>query len=310
MPYSSLAIANANANFSTPRGHRARRAKTLGLAFSMALALIALLPAPAQAQSSEPAKDYLKVTEPIGGDFALEGYPRSRLRGILFRGKPYRPLNAVEFVQVQALGPTQDGQPMLLAVSTELLGVGTILIAVQNGTPLARVLSPTVDPRDPDLGVAQPGRTDLLLFTAGSRALVTSSGQVLWFEHQRPKEYVHSTPRLVSVSPDNRYGALLLDNEIRLSRLMDGPYASVPFTKAMQGKAFGPLWDESAQVARKALDAKQHIDQRRLYDNLKAAWINRNFRWLEDKDGWRFDGQGLKSAPLAALPSTPRRQEP
>lgn len=277
---------------------------------SAVLALTLLMPAAAQAQGAAPepaaptpaaptpAAPAGKVTETLGA-FQLEGYAGSGLRQIKYRGQTYRPLNAYEFMQVRALGPTIGGQPVLLAVSNDFMGVGTILIAVQNDTPLARVLSPVVDIRDPDLGLAQPGRQDLLLFTAGSRALATSTGQVLWFEHLRPKEYLSSSPVLVSVSPDNRSGALLLDNEIRLSAVDDGPYARVPFSKAMQGKAFKPLWDESYAIARKALEAGKRIDQRRLYGDLKAAWINRNFRWQEGRDGWQFNGQGLKSAPLA-----------
>lgn len=259
----------------------------------------------AQAAAPAPAPDYMRATEPLAGAFELEGYPKSKLRQIKYRGKVLRPLNAYEFIDVKALGPTQGGQPILLAVSDEFMGVGTILIAVQNDTPLARVLSPTVDMRDPDLGLAQPGRQDLLLFTAGSRALVTSTGQVLWFEHLLPKEYVHSIPLLVSVSPDNRHGALLLDNEIRLSVADEGPYASVPFTKAMQSKAFKAAWDQSYVRAKEALDEGKRIDQRRLYANMKAEWINRNFRWQESKDGWQFVGQGLKAV---ALP-VPSRQE-
>jgi len=266
----------------------------------MAAIVPAIVPAIVQAQPASNA-DHLKAVEPIGGDFALQGYPKSHLRTILYRGKIYRPLNAYEFVHVKPLGPTQGGQPMLLAVSNDFMGVGTILIAVQNGTPLARVLSPTVDVRDPDMGLAQPGRQDVLLFTAGSRALVTSTGQVLWFEHKRPKEYIHSIPLLVSVSPDNRQGALLLDNQIRLARFDDGPYASVPFTKDRQAKAFAGLWEESSQAAKKALDAGQRIDQRRLYNNLKAAWINQHFAWRQGKDGWQFTGLDLTSAPLPAL---------
>jgi hypothetical protein len=281
----------------------------------VALALMLLTPAATQAQTAAstpaapvpgaptpaaptPAAPRGKVTEALGA-FQLVGDAGSRLRQIKYRGQTYRPLNAYEFIHVRALGPTIGGQPVLLAVSNDFMGVGTILIAVQNDTPLARVLSPTVDTRDPDLGLAQPGRQDLLLFTAGSRALVTSTGQVLWFEHLLPKEYVRSVPTLVSVSPDNRSGALLLDDEIRLSKADDGPYARVPFTRAMQGKAFKPLWDESYEIARKALEAGKRIDQRRLYSNMQADWINRNFRWQEGKDGWQFNGQGLKPAPLA-----------
>ncbi|NMK45323.1 hypothetical protein HG262_03705 [Achromobacter sp. Bel] len=260
----------------------------------------------AQASAPTPAPTYLKATEPLGGAFELEGYPASTLRQIKYRGKAYRPLNAYEFISVKALGPTQEGQPMLLAVSNDFMGVGTILIAVQNDTPLARVLSPTVDTRDPDMGLAQPGRQDLLLFTAGSRALVTSTGQVLWFEHALPKEYQRSIPLLVSVSPDNRHGALLLDNEIRLSKADEGPYASVPFTKAMQITAFKPASQGSSELARKALDEGKRIDQRRLYANMKAEWINRNFRWQEGKDGWQFVGQGLKAVPLPVPPRQER----
>ncbi len=258
------------------------------------------------AQSTAPAHGTMKATQPLGGAFELEGDPNSNLHQIKYRGKPYRPLNAYQFVHVRALGPEQGGQPMLLAVSNDFMGVGTILIAVQNDTPLARVLSPAVDVRDPDMGLAQPGRQDVLIFTAGSRALVTSTGQVLWFEHQLSKEPKRSSPLLVSVSPDNRHGALLLDNEIRLSVAGEGPYASVPFTKAMQSDAFKSAWDESAARARRALDGGKRIDQRRLYDNMRAEWINRNFRWQKDRDGWQFMGQNLKRIPLAVQP----RQEP
>lgn len=260
----------------------------------------------AQAQRAAPASASVQAIQPPGGAFELEGQPNSNLYRIKYRGKPYRPLNAYQFIHVRALGPTQGGQPMLLAVSNDFMGVGTILIAVQNDTPLARVLSPTIDVRDPDMGLAQPGRQDLLLFTAGSRALVTSTGQVLWFEHLLPKEYQRSSPLLVSVSPDNRHGALLLDNEIRLSVAGEGPYASVPFTRAMQREAFKPAWDQSRARARAALDEGKHIDQRRLHDNLKAEWINRNFRWQQGKDGWQFIGQGLKPA---ALPVQSKKEQ-
>lgn len=272
---------------------------------SLVLGAALWLPAAVQAQAAAAAPSYMRATQPIGGAFELEGYPDSTLRQIKYRGRLYRPLNAYEFIHVKALGPTQGGQPILLAVSNDFMGVGTVLIAVQNDTPLARVLSPTVDMRDPDLGLAQPGRQDLLLFTAGSRALVTSTGQVLWFEHALPKEYLRSTPLLVSVSPDNRHGALLLDNEIRLSVADEGPYASVPFTKAMQLNAFRAAWEQSAELARKALTEGKRIDQRRLYDNMKAEWINRNFRWQEGKDGWQFIGQGVKPV---ALPAQSRRE--
>ncbi|HEY9275317.1 hypothetical protein [Achromobacter sp.] len=265
---------------------------------SIALALALLMAGAAQAQGAAPATG--KVSEAMG-DFRIEGYEDSRLRQIKYRGNTYRPLNAYEFIHVRALGPTMDGQPVLLAVSNDFMGVGTILIAVQNDTPLARVLSPTIDTRDPDLGLPQPGRQDLLLFTAGSRALVTSTGKVLWFEHLLlPKEYQPSGGMLVSVSPDNGSGALLLDNEIRLSRADEGVYARVPFTRAMQGKAFKPLWDESYATARKTHDEGRRIDQRRLYDNLKAEWINRNFRWHQTAQGWQLRGQGLDSSPVPA----------
>ncbi|WMD22391.1 hypothetical protein RAS12_08435 [Achromobacter seleniivolatilans] len=265
----------------------------------IALVLTLLMPLAAQAQTTAPAPapGYGKVSESLG-DFQLVGNQGSRLRQIQYRGRAYRPLNAYEFISVKPLGPMIGGQPVLLAVSNDFMGVGTILIAVQNDTPLARVLSPTVDVRDPDMGLAQPGRQDVLLFTAGSRALVTSTAQVLWFEHLRPKEYLQSVPGLVSVSPDNGSGALLLDNEIRLSAAGQGPYASVPFTRALQSKAFKAAWDESSAIAKKALDEGKRIDQRRLYDNLKAEWINRNFRWQQSKDGWQLIGQGLLSAPI------------
>ncbi|WP_291381615.1 MULTISPECIES: hypothetical protein [Achromobacter] len=260
----------------------------------------------AQARPATVTDSLPNTLPPLGGDFELVGESGSTLHQLKFRGKPYRPLNAYKFAHVRALGPTQGGQPILLAVSNDSMGVGTILIAVQNDTPLARVLSPSVDVRDPDMGLPQPGRQDLLLFTAGSRALVTSTGKVLWFEHLQSKERQQSTPLLVSVSPDNRHGAVLLDNEIRLSVADEGPYASVAFTKAMQRDAFKSAWDQSAARARKALEEGKHIDQRRLYDNLKAEWINRNFRWQEGKGGWQFSGQGLKPVPL---PVQPRKEQ-
>ena len=39
---------------------------------------------------------------------------------------------------------------------------------------------------------------------------------------------------------------------------------------------------------------------------MRAEWINRNFRWQKDRDGWQFMGQNLKRIPLAVQP----RQEP
>ncbi len=261
--------------------------------------------ASAHAQPAASAPDSAKTTQPLGGAFELEGQPHSTLYQIKYRGKPYRPLNAYKFTHVRALGPVQGDQPMLLAVSNDFMGVGTILIAVQNDTPLARVLSPVVDVHDPDMGLAQPGRQDLLLFTAGSRALVTTTGQVLWFEHLRTGEASRANPLLVSVSPDNRHGAVLLDNEIRLSVADEGPYAAIPFTKAMQREAFNAAWDESAARARKALDEGKRIDQRRLYANLKAEWINRNFRWQKVGDSWQFIGQKLRPV---ALDVQPRRE--
>lgn len=272
---------------------------------SAALALALLMTSSVPAQPAGQTPRAAASSEPLGGAFAREGVPNSGLYKITYRGRPYRPLNAYQFLHVSALGPTQGGQPMLLAVSNDFMGVGTILIAVQNDTPLARVLSPVVDVRDPDMGLAQPGRQDLLLFTAGSRALVTTTGQVLWFEHLRTGESQRANPLLVSVSPDNRHGAVLLDNEIRLSVADEGPYAAIPFTKAMQRDAFKAAWDESAARARKALNEGQRIDQRRLYANLKAEWINRNFRWQKVGDSWQFIGQKLRPV---ALDVQPRRE--
>lgn len=265
-----------------------------GLALAAALA-----PMAAGAQGAAPAPPVAdsRVSEEIGA-FRLDGRKGSHLRRISYRGQTYRPLNAFEFIHVRALGPMIGGQPVLLAVSSDLMGVGTILIAVQNDTPLARVLSPVIDMHDPDLGLAQPGRQDLLLFIAGSRALVTSTGQVLWFEDRIRGQDGTPFSRLVSVSPDNRSAALLLDDEIRLSAADEGVYARVPFTKAMQKKAFQPIWDETYAIARQQREAGKRIDQRRLYDNMKAEWLNRNFRWQESKDGWQFRGQGLTAIPV------------
>lgn len=265
-----------------------------GLALAAALA-----PMATGAQGAAPAPPVAdsRVSEEIGA-FRLDGRKGSHLRRISYRGQTYRPLNAFEFIHVRALGPMIGGQPVLLAVSSDLMGVGTILIAVQNDTPLARVLSPVIDMHDPDLGLAQPGRQDLLLFIAGSRALVTSTGQVLWFEDRIRGQDGTPFSRLVSVSPDNRSAALLLDDEIRLSAADEGVYARMPFTKAMQNKAFQPIWDETYAIARQQREAGKRIDQRRLYDNMKAEWLNRNFRWQESKDGWQFRGQGLTAIPV------------
>lgn len=260
---------------------------------------VTLAPMAANAQTATPAQPGAdsRVSEELGA-FRLDSRSGSYLRTISYHGQTYRPLNAVEFIHVQALGPEIGGQPVLLAVSNDLMGVGTILISVQNDTPLARVLSPVIDTRDPDLGLAQPGRKDLLLFIAGSRALDTSTGQVLWFEDRLPGQNGTPFSRLVSVAPDNRSAALLLDNEIRLSATNDGVYARVPFTKALQNKAFQPIWDETYVIARQQREAGKPIDQRRLYENMKAEWINRNFRWQETKDGWQFRGQGLSAIPV------------
>ncbi|MCP1634652.1 hypothetical protein [Kerstersia gyiorum] len=153
---------------------------------------VTLAPMAANAQTATPAQPGAdsRVSEELGA-FRLDSRSGSYLRTISYHGQTYRPLNAVEFIHVQALGPEIGGQPVLLAVSNDLMGVGTILISVQNDTPLARVLSPVIDTRDPDLGLAQPGRKDLLLFIAGSRALDTSTGQVLWFEDRLPGRMEH-----------------------------------------------------------------------------------------------------------------------
>ncbi len=272
------------------------RAILAGLGLAWAAALTPMAASAQAAPSAAPPADS-RVSEQIGA-FRLDGREGSRLRTINYRGQPYRPLNAFEFIHVRALGPMAGGQPVLLAVSNDFMGVGTILIAVQNDTPLARVLSPVVDVRDPDLGLAQPGRQDLLLFIAGARALVTSTAQVLWFEDRIPGQGGAPVSRLVSVAPDNRSAALLLDDEIRLSAADDGVYARLPFTSAMQSKAFRPIWDETYAIARRQREAGKPIDQRRLYDNMRAEWINRNFRWQPSKDGWQFRGQGLTAIPV------------
>lgn len=265
---------------------------------SLALA-VTLAPRAAGAQTAAPAQSVADShgSEAIGA-FQLDKRQGSQLHTISYRGQPYRPLNAFEFVHVRALGPTIGGQPVLLAASSDFMGVGTILISVQNDTPLARVLSPVVNMRDPDLGLAQPGRQDLLLFTAGSRALVTSTGQVLWFEDRLPGQQAIPVSHLVSVSPDNLSAALLLDNEIRLSAAGSGVYARLPFTRTMQNKVFQPIWNETYAIARQQREAGKVIDQRRLYENMKAEWINRNFRWQKSKDGWQFHGQDLAPIPV------------
>jgi len=249
-----------------------------------------------------PAKarlDFLSGYSEQFGDFhVFRGKSSISTLEITYKGRPYRPLNAWQITDVRPTGAFQNGQPVLLATTIEWMGVGTVVIAVQNDTPLARILSPVKNRDEPDWGQAQPGRSDLLLFPEGARAFVPSTGQVLWFDERLPGWGFSHYGMLVSVAPDNRSAAFLAKEGLLLSSTEKGVYAQLPISKELNLSQLWPLYKEASARARKALDEGRRIDQRRLQRALEVEWVGQTFSWQQVQGTWQLKGLGLTSSPL------------
>jgi len=146
------------------------------------------------------------------GDAAIRRFVVTRDRHdplvtLTFRKHGYWPGGAREVVEVRPIKARREGQPMLLAFTKGDTGQGTILIGVQNGEPLMRPLSPMQrdsmvrTERDPEWGVPQPGRSEMLLFPRDGRALDTDTGELLWFDVPGGVTGDYAPAMLVSVSP-------------------------------------------------------------------------------------------------------------
>lgn len=270
----------------------------------LAACLLMLMAAPSFA--ADPAKpaakaklDYLSGYSEQFGDFQVfRGKSSISTLEITYKGRPYRPLNAWQITDVRPTGAIQNGQPVLLATIIEWMGVGTVVIAVQNDTPLARILSPVKSRDEPDWGQAQAGRSDLLLFPEGARAFVPSTGQVLWFDERLPGWGFSHYGMLVSVAPDNRSAAFLAKEGLLLSSTEKGVYAQLPISKELNLSQLWPLYEEARARARKALDEGRRIDQRRLQRALEVEWVGRQFSWQQVQGTWQLKGLGLTSSPL------------
>ncbi|EPL04960.1 hypothetical protein [Pseudomonas sp. CF161] len=270
----------------------------------LAACLLMLMAAPSFA--ADPATpgataklDYLSGYSEQFGDFQVSrGKSSISTLEIAYKGRPYRPLNAWQITDVRPTGAIQNGQPVLLATTIEWMGVGTVVIAVQNDTPLARILSPVKSRDEPDWGQAQAGRSDLLLFPEGARAFVPSTGQVLWFDERLPGWGFSHYGMLVSVAPDNRSAAFLAKEGLLLSSTEKGVYAQLPISKELNLSQLWPLYEEASARARKALGEGRRIDQRRLQRALEVEWVGRQFSWQQVQGTWQLKGLGLTSSPL------------
>ncbi|WP_261792927.1 hypothetical protein [Pseudomonas chlororaphis] len=243
--------------------------------------------------------DYLSGYSERFGDFQVfRGKSSINTLEVTYKGRPYHPLNAWQITDVRPTGATQGGQPVLLATTIEWMGVGTVVIAVQNDTPLARILSPVKSKEEPDWGQPQPGRADLLLFPEGARAFVPSTGQVLWFDERLPGWGGSHYAMLVSVSPDNRSAAFLDREGLRLSSADHGVYAQLPIAKELNVSQLRPLLKEASARAQKAVDEGRRIDQTRLQHALQVDWFAKQFSWQQVQGTWQLKGLDLTSSPL------------
>ncbi len=181
------------------------------------------------------------------GDFAVTNGRYDSLVTLSFRRHGYWPGGAREVVEVRPIKATREGQPMLLAFTKGYTGQGTILIGVQNGEPLMRPISPLQrdnmvrTERDPEWGVPQPGRPEVLLFPRDGRALDTGTGELLWFDVPGNVSGDYPQSMLVSVSPDGRRGAYLTNALTKVGIIVatrdDGRCCCFPATVARSIRA-------------------------------------------------------------------------
>lgn len=263
--------------------------------------LAAVLPA-AQAQTP-----YVPVMTQYG-DFVVTRDRHDPLVNLSFRKHGYWPGGAREVVEVRPLKATRDGQPMLLAFTKGYTGQGTILIGVQNGVPLMRPVSPlrrddmVRTERDPEWGVPQPGRSEILLFARDGRALDTDSGELLWFDMPGIVTGDYAPAMLVSVSPDSRRGAYLTRRltslQIVVATRDDGVAGVLALPPDTYQRWLKPLSQAAAEQAGAAIKARQgRTDSNRIQRELELAWFGQQFQWTLGKNDWQVTGLGLSSVP-------------
>ncbi|MGK5052209.1 hypothetical protein [Janthinobacterium sp. RB2P8] len=263
--------------------------------------LAAVLPA-AQAQTP-----YVPVVKQYG-DFVVTNDRHDPLVTFSFRQHGYWPGGAREVVEVRPIKATREGQPMLLAFTKGYTGQGTILIGVQNGEPLMRPISPMQrdsivrTERDPEWGVPQPGRSEVLLFARDGRALDTGTGELLWFDVQGIVTGDYASPMLVSVSPDRQRGAYLARKLTKLQVIVatrdDGVAGVLALPPDSYQRWLKPLSEMASEQARVAIKAGQgRTDSNRIQRELELAWFGQQFQWKQGKNGWQVTGLGLATAP-------------
>ncbi|MCC7680589.1 hypothetical protein [Janthinobacterium sp. FW305-128] len=270
-----------------------------------AILAAAIVPA-AQAQAP-----YLPVMQQYG-DFVVTRDRHAPLVTLTFRKHGYWPGGAREVVEVRPLKATREGQPMLLAFTKGYTGQGTILIGVQNGEPLMRPISPLQrdsmvrTERDPEWGVPQPGRPEMLLFARDGRALDTGTGELLWFDVAGGVTGDYASAMLVSVSPDGRRGAYLtntLTNALTKVGIIvatrdDGVAGVLALPSDTYQRWLKPLSQAASAQAGAAIKARQgRTDSNRIRRELELAWFGQQFQWKQGKGGWQVTGLGLSSAP-------------
>lgn len=261
--------------------------------------LATILPA-AQAQTP-----YVPVMQQYG-DFVVTRDRHDPLVTLTFRQHGYWPGGAREVVEVRPLKARREGQPMLLAFTKGYTGQGTILIGVQNGEPLMRPLSPLQrddmvrTERDPEWGVPQPGRSEILLFARDGRALDTDTGELLWFDMPGIVTGDDAPAMLVSVSPDGRRGAYLARKLTRLQIIVatrdDGVAGVLALPPDTYQRWLKPLSETAYAQARAAIKAGQgRTDSHRIQRELELAWFGQQFEWKQGKNGLQVTGLGLSS---------------
>ncbi|WP_215404008.1 hypothetical protein [Janthinobacterium sp. JC611] len=263
--------------------------------------LAAILPA-ARAQSP-----YVPVMRQYG-DFVVTRDRHDPLVTLSFRQHGYWPGGAREVVEVRPLKARREGQPMLLAFTKGYTGQGTILIGVQNGEPLMRPVSPlrrddmVRTERDPEWGVPQPGRSEILLFARDGRALDTDTGELLWYDVPGSVSGDYPQAMLVSISPDNRRAAYLTNALTKVGIVVatrdDGIAGAVTLPPDTYQRWFKPLEDAARTQAGIAIKARQgRTDSHRIRRELELAWFGQQFQWKQGKNGWQVTGLGLSSTP-------------
>lgn len=269
----------------------------------LAAAVLAAAIVPA-AQAQTP---YVPVMQQYG-DFVVTRDRHDALVTLSFRQHGYWPGGAREVAEVRPLAATREGQPMLLAFTKGYTGQGTILIGVQNGEPLMRPVSPLQrdnmvrTERDPEWGVPQPGRPEVLLFARDGRALDTRTGELLWFDVPGGVTGDYAPAMLVSVSPDGRRGAYLTNALTKVGIIVatrdDGVAGVLALPPDTYQRWLKPISDAASAQAGAAIQARQgRTDSNRIRRELELAWFGQQFQWKQGKGGWQVTGLGLASVP-------------